>query len=205
MNYSSNNDYFLFAATNSLSIPTCLLAAILVLVLKLFKIAVYRLALYQVLAGLAYAVAELSQVTLIKYQTNADESLRICTAIAWFGMYFIWVKLIFTMWVTFHLFCFAVLHKNMKKLEALYVVTSLLVPSVIAIVPLTTESYGISRIDGCYIPAYANNVNYTLRLQAAVIERFVGYVSHGDKSNWYSLWEIKVPTNHRWRPVLEGP
>ena len=69
-----------------------------------------------------------------------------------------------TMWVTFHLFCFAVLHKNLKKLEVLYVVTSLLVPAVIACIPLITKTYGRNP-DGsvCYIYAF-NDV--------ASIERF---------------------------------
>ena len=62
------------------------------------------------------------------------------------------MKLLFTVWVTFHLFCFAVLHKNLQKLEALYVVTSLLVPAVIAAVPLTTHSYRNSQYNSyCYI------------------------------------------------------
>ena len=59
------------------------------------------------------------------------------------------------MWVVFHLFCFAVLHKNLKKLEVLYVVTSLLVPVVIAAVPLVTHSYGLNP-DGDVCNIYAN-------------------------------------------------
>ena len=46
------------------------------------------------------------------------------------------------MWVTLHLFCFAVLHKNLTKLEVLYVGTSLLVPVVIGCAPLITKTYG---------------------------------------------------------------
>ena len=59
------------------------------------------------------------------------------------------MKLLFTMWVAFHLFCFGVFHKNLKKLEVLYVVTSLLVPAVIACVPLTTNTYALSG--WCYL------------------------------------------------------
>ena len=70
------------------------------------------------------------------------------------------------MWVTFHLFCFAVLHKNLMKLEVLYmyVVTSLLVPAVIACVPLITNTYGRSP-DGAYCYIYVKN-------DVAFIERF---------------------------------
>ena len=79
----------------------------------------------------------------------------ICTAFGFLALYTEWIKLLFTMWVTFHLFCFAVLHKNLKKLEVLYVVTSLLLPAFIATVPLITDTYGLDPGGyTCYI--YAN-------------------------------------------------
>ena len=70
--------------------------------------------------------------------------MSICVAVGWMILYAEWMKLLFTIWVTFHLFCFGVLHKNLKKLEVLYVVTSLLVPALIAIVPLVTHAYGLN-------------------------------------------------------------
>ena len=175
MNYSSSfsSDDILFSATNSVSVLVCLLAAILVFSLKLYKRVVYRLALYQVLAALAIALVELSQIFMVSYRNEDFPPLyaeRACVAIACLGLYTLWVKLFFTTWVSFHLFCLAVLGKNMKKLELLYVVTSLLVPFTIAVVPLITHSYGFSKIDGCSIPAYS--ANNTLWLRIAVIERF---------------------------------
>ncbi|KAL5509126.1 hypothetical protein EMCRGX_G004428 [Ephydatia muelleri] len=175
MNYSSSfsSDDVLFSATNSISVLVCLLAAILVFTLKLYKRVVYRLALYQVLAALAIALVELSQIFMVSYRNEDFPPLYAegaCVAIACLGLYTLWVKLFFTTWVSFHLFCLAVLGKNMKKLELLYVVTSLLVPFTIAVVPLITHSYGFSKIDGCSIPAYS--ANNTLWLRIAAIERF---------------------------------
>lgn len=163
MNSSNDDDSDKYMVINTVSVFVCLLAAILVFVLRLYKKIVYRLALYQVLAALMIALAQLFQVLIGNSKYD-----RVCIALAWFGMYFQWVKLLFTVWVTFHLFCFAILHKNLKKLEVFYVVTSLLVPILIAAVPLITHSYGYSSIDSCYIPAYAGNVT----LNNAVIERF---------------------------------
>ena len=162
----------LLSGINSFSVLVCLIAVVWVFISKLYISAVYRLALYQVLAALAYAVVELLQLPVLAYSTDSDQRDRACKAIGWLSMYCIWVKLLFTMWVTFHLFFFAVLHKDMKKFEALYVVTSLLIPALIAAVPLTVPiaSYGYSPVDGCYIPAY--NGNYTARIQDAAIERF---------------------------------
>ena len=148
-------DHASFAVTNGVSVLVCLLAAILVLCLKLYKLLVYRLALYQVLSALALASVGAMQVVLIDYDQSPLIYGRICTAIGFLVVYTEWSKLLFTMWVIFHLFCFAVLHRNLKKLEVLYVVTSLLVPVVIAIVPLVTHSYGLNP-DGDICNIYAN-------------------------------------------------
>ena len=151
------------AVANCVSALVCLLAAILVLCLRLYKNLVYRLALYQVLSALALASVCVMQVMFINYDESPNIYDRICTVFGFLSLYTEWMKLLFTMWVTFHLFCFAVLHKNLKKLEVLYVVTSILVPALIAAVPLVTHTYGL-RPDGntCYI--YANE-------SAAFIER----------------------------------
>ena len=169
MNSSDDGDSANYVVINSVSVFVCLLAAILVFVLRLHNKIVYRLALYQVLAGFILSLAQLLQV-VIGISKSVDSQLydRLCIALGWFGMYSQWVKLLFTVWVTFHLFCFAILHKNLRKLEVLYVVSSLLVPILIAAVPLITHSYGYSSVDGCYIPAYAGNAT----LNDAIIERF---------------------------------
>ena len=129
---NSTEDNFLsydiaFTALNFVSVCVCTLAAILVFVLKLHRKVVYRLSLYQVLASLAFAAVEVLQIISADRKKIAAFSLA-CTVIAALVLYLRWVKLLFTMWVTFHLFCFAVFYKNLKKLEGLYVVTSLLIP-----------------------------------------------------------------------------
>ena len=139
MNLTSGNVTsfdILFTTVNSVSVLVCLLAAILVIILKLYKKLVYRLALYQVLSSLIFAIVEVFEIIFINYSQRPDVYGRVCTAIGWFSVYTRWIKLLFTMWVAVHLFCFGVFHKNLKRLELLYVVTSLLVPAVIAAVPL---------------------------------------------------------------------
>ena len=156
VNSSATNifNHVAFAVANGVSVVVCLLAAILILRLKLHKKLVYRLALYQVLSALVTASVGAMQVVVINYDESKTIYVRICTAIGLLQVYTQWMKLLFTMWVTFHLFCFAVFHKNLKKLEVLYVVTSLLVPTLIASVPLLTHAYGPSSNGICYI--YAN-------------------------------------------------
>ncbi|KAL5509158.1 hypothetical protein EMCRGX_G004468 [Ephydatia muelleri] len=152
---TSISNHAVLAVTNGVSVLVCLLAAILLCCLKLYKKLVYRLALYQVLSALALASVGAMQVVFINYDESPNMYGRVCIAIGFLWLYSQWTKLLFTMWVTFHLFCLAVLHKNLKKLEVLYVVTSLLVPALIVAVPLITHTYGLSPGgNACYI--YAN-------------------------------------------------
>ena len=164
--YNVTSYEVIFTALNVASLLVCLLAAILVFALKLHRTVVYRLALYQVLSSLCLALVEALQIIFVNYNTNKQVYGRVCTTFGWLLTYSEWMKLLFTMWVTFHLFCFAVLHKNLKKLEVLYVVTSLLVPAVIASVPLITHSYGLSPTGPCYIYVTNDSNHY------ATIERF---------------------------------
>ena len=177
MNASSDDTSadIIFSATNALSVPVCILAAILVVCLKLHRATVYRLALYQVLASLDVATIQLLEIIFVKYQDEPwpwreAYARRLCIAMAWLQLYSFWLKILFTTWVTFHLFCFGVFHRNMKKLEVLYVMTSLLVPALVCAIPLVTHTYGFSPVDGCYIPIYEKN--NTVELKVSVAEKF---------------------------------
>ena len=175
---ASNDDRsadIIFSATNVLSVPVCILAAILVLCFKLHRTTVYRLALYQVLASLDVATIQLLEIIFVAYEDEPwpwpeVHARRLCIAMAWLQLYSIWLKILFTVWVTFHLFCLGVLHRNMEKLEVMYVATSLLVPVLVCAIPLVTHTYGFSPVDGCYIPIYEKN--NTVELKVSVAEKF---------------------------------
>ena len=53
-----------------------------------------------------------------------------------------WMKLVFTVWVTIHVFVYSACLKNMEKLEVLYVLSSILIGLAIGAVPLFTDTYG---------------------------------------------------------------
>ena len=153
----------IITGTNSASVLVCLLAAFLVYHLRLYRTVVYRLALYQVLASLAFATVEVFQIIFVNYSKAPEVYDRACMAIGWLIMYSLWVKIFFMTWVTFHLFYFAVLQKNLKKFEVLYVATSLLIPALIASIPLTTRTYGLNKYGFCFLNDTAS---------VATIERF---------------------------------
>ena len=197
-----------FAIINGASVLVCLLAAILVFGLKLYKKLVYRLSLYQVLASLAFSTVETLQIIFIGYDNNPQVYAGVCRAIGWFGMYTRWVKVLFTMWVAFHLFCFAVLHKNLTKLEVLYVVTSLLIPAVIAMVPLTTHTYGLSHLQSyCsiysyngsgHIPLYERLAIWDIPAMIILIVSSAAMVVMVIKLSYKTCWKS------RYEPITEG-
>ena len=156
---STSRARIIFSTITCVSLLACLLAAILVFGLRLHRKVVYRLALYQVLSSLALSVVWLfTNIDYFRYNDDPYAYGHFCLALGWFDLYCEWMKLLFTMWVTFHLFCFAVLHKNLKRLEVLYVVTSLVIPAVIASVPLTNHTYASTGI--CYISGPANDSHH---------------------------------------------
>ena len=89
-------NHAIFAGTNGVSVLVCVLAAILVLCLKLYKTFVYRMALYQVLSALAVAFVETMQVVFINYDKSPNSYRHDCIAIGFLVQYTIWVKLLFT-------------------------------------------------------------------------------------------------------------
>ena len=157
------------SSTNAASAVVCLLAVTLVCVLKLYKKLVYRLALYQVLSALVYAGQFVGQAVFVRYSVP-----DLCIAFAYFNFYALYMKILFTVWVTFHLFCYTVFQKNLRKLEPLYIAMSLLAPAVIASLPLATHTYGMAG-SWCSIQEWQDNCP-SKTLVAGVIEQFVlGY------------------------------
>lgn len=138
----------------------CVPVVLLVLVLKLYKQLVYRLALYLVLSALTFSAATVLHVAQIPFlqRSNYTFNAHLCQAAAFLTTYTLWTKVLFMLCVTVHLFTYSVFFKNFKKLEAAYVAMSLIVPLLVSAVPLATGSYGpvgewcwiASRKDNCF-------------------------------------------------------
>ena len=113
---------------------------------ELYVLFAYRLALYHVITGLLSGMAcVLEAVSILYYdRPDSDDPPSACIAIAFTIQYCVWMKLCFTFWVTFHLFSYAVCYRNLKRLELLYVLTSLIIPMIVSVIPLATGSYGLA-------------------------------------------------------------
>lgn len=179
LNSSCNDSFYkvpliIIGSMNGVAAFACLIAAISLCALKLHNKSVYRLILYQVLAGLGLSAVFVGQLFLIKYNelsTVVEGAYNgLCTAFAFFLTYTEWVKLVFTVWVTFHLFCFAVFFINLRsRFEPMYVVTSMLIPAIISCVPLATGKYGPAEL-WCWIKDW--DCHSSTRDSAAIIEQF---------------------------------
>lgn len=123
------------APVSGVSLLLCLLAIILVFILKLYKILVYRLALYQVLGAIGF-----STIWIIIAAGNIDYRSFPSIAFEAILMGTTFLKLILTVWISIHLCALAVFHRNLRRLELLYVASSLLVPLLITVGLLVTNA-----------------------------------------------------------------
>ena len=158
------------SASNGISVLVCFAALVLVCALRLYKVAVYRLSLYQVLTALAFSIVSTIQVMMVDYDTDVDVYSRVCIVMAYAFTCIALSKLMFSLWVTFHLVSFAVCQKNLKRLEVLYVMSSLVIPALVAVVPFTTDTYGLSG-SWCWIETWKGNCPNETSLEG-VIEQF---------------------------------
>ena len=78
-------------STNGIACFVCLMAVILVFIMKLYNKPIYRLALYQVLAGFSLAAAYVGQIFLVKHNKlsteYADDYENLCVAFAFLVLY----------------------------------------------------------------------------------------------------------------------
>ena len=131
-------------STSAIAVLTCLATVIFVCVLKLHRILFYRLALYQVLSAMECTVVWITQAAYITHKLYLNSYYNGSTfgsyidldpkAVAVLGVLFVGSGFICTMltfWIAIHLFALAMFHKNLKRLEPLYVVSSVFIPMAI--------------------------------------------------------------------------
>ena len=92
----------------------CVIALGMALVLKLYKYAVHRLAMYQVMGALFFEVTCLLELAFIKYNGSNSFYHSFCSAVGFLIEYALLVKLMFTLCLTFHLFYFSVFHVSLN-------------------------------------------------------------------------------------------
>ena len=173
MNCSVNNStdvkvLVAMAATGLVAIVVCALGALLVTALKLYKVFTYRLALYQVLSGMASGAVCVLNAAFVNYYSDPEVYHPLCLVVAFLLQYSMWMKLLFTLWTTVHLFVFSMCFKNLKTLEPFYIGSALAFPALVSIVPFTTGSYGLAG-QWCWIVSLRENC----AVVSGTVEQFV--------------------------------
>ena len=155
--------------TAMISLTVCAIAASTALLLKLYKYFSYRLAIYQVMSSLFFSLAEILSLTLLDY--NGDEDYQIaCKVEAFLIEYTVWVKLLFTLCVSFHFFCLTVCLRNFENFEARYILISVLLPLLFTWIPFIDDLYGLAGA-WCWIKVWKDNCPSHHSLEG-IIEQF---------------------------------
>ena len=137
------------------SVLACTVALLLAFLLRLYKRFTYRLAMYQVVGSLSWessnvlSFSELSDPYSIFYHV-------MCKMVAFLLVFSMLMKLMFTLWLTFHLFCYVVFFKNFKNLEWLYITSSALLPLLVSWIPFVHSNYGVAG-GWCFIRETKDN------------------------------------------------
>ena len=155
---------YLDTAISAFTVLTAILAIGAALSLRLYNQFSYRLALYQIQSAFLRGSVNALQILFVNYYRNESVYKPLCITVSAMLQFSSWAELLFATWVTFHLFCFSVFFRNLKKLEILYVFSTLAASVVLSVIPIATQSYGIGEDGGCWFLHEANGGN---------IERFV--------------------------------
>ena len=134
-------EYPIYLPVSSISVLLCLATVVVVYKQRLHKTLVYRLATYQILSAMEFSIIWIIACISTFNSSLSDVKLAVLNAVL-MGSSFI--KLMFTVWISIHLFALAVFHKNLQRLERLYVMSSLLIPLAVTIVLMGTVSRGYS-------------------------------------------------------------
>lgn len=129
-------DFKVYLPISCFSVLLCLTAVGLVWRQKLHKILVYRLAMYQVLSAMEFSIMWIVSSMYIFLNLTYEVTMTLAKVLPVLLMGSSFIKLMFAVWISIHLFALAVFHKNLQRLERLYVVSSLLIPVVVTVVLL---------------------------------------------------------------------
>ncbi|KAL5481812.1 hypothetical protein EMCRGX_G022058 [Ephydatia muelleri] len=151
-----------FGCVSLVSMATCTAAIVMLVVLKLHTQVIYRLAGYQVLCAFFWNISTSLILTELRTDesgnsssvavsgANTTSSSLGCKIIGFLIVYAMWVKLLFALCLTVHLFSYAVCHVRMEKREWLYVIVSVFFPLLYTWVPFVTKDYGSNGV-WCFI------------------------------------------------------
>lgn len=157
------------------AIVVCLIAVAMALKFKLHNFFIHRLAIYQVFSAMLYSAVRIVEVIFINYDKNPSVYHPICVIEGFVLEYTLWIKLMFTFCLTFHLFCLSVFHIKLARLEVVYVLLSIFGPLLFTWVPFISINssgplYGVAGA-WCWIQNWKDD-NASIKLPQGEIEQY---------------------------------
>ena len=165
-----NTILIVLGSTGLVSFCSCVVALSLVFHFGLHKKSTYRLAMYQVLSALAYSFILMLSFFLLNHSSDSLPFAIFCKTRAFLTVYILWVNLLFTVSLTFHLFYLAVFLKNLEKMELSYILFSTLFPLLLSWIPFIHNNYGVAGA-WCWIRNWKGNCA-TQNYLEGIIEEF---------------------------------
>ena len=165
-----NHILMALSGTGLVSFIMCVITVSLVFWLRLHKHFIYRLAMYQVISSLFFSIAEILSLTLLNYNGDTFDQIS-CKIDAFLIEYLLWVKLLFTICLSFHFFGLAVCLKDFRKFELAYVLFSIICPLLFTWIPFIHNSYDIAGA-WCWIRNWKDNCA-TRHYIEGITEQFV--------------------------------
>ena len=122
----------------------CIFVICLIFLLKKHYFFIQRIILYHCLAALFRAVALITHFHRLKYNKASEISRILCSITGFLEQVSLWYLLVDYSVITFTLLMTAVFHKNVARLERLYVVLIFIFPLTFNWIPFINNTYGRS-------------------------------------------------------------
>ena len=140
----------IFGAGGMAAVAVSSVALALLVFFKLYRTFSERLVLYLLLSALFFSLV-LSAITITGVVVDLKEHLQtLCKALGFLFLYAMWLLLLFTIFIVFHLAALVFFYKPLHKWEAFFVLFSLIFPLLFLWIPFIRDLYGFSSLD-CFI------------------------------------------------------
>ena len=172
----------LSGANGTVSTVVCLISAFLLLFFRMWKTRTNRILLSFSLATSLISVSIMIQLIGVQVNYWNGEHHSLCSFKGFVQQYSVWVMLLSTLMVTFHLcgmacscfWCYKSLSN--KYLEIFYHIFPWTFPILIALIPLATDSYGVSG-PWCWIKVFNDNCSLNLASVGLIYGLWYGEVT----------------------------
>ena len=149
---------YVFGGVGIFSTLLCFIALLITCYYRLYKRFVHRLVIYQLFSAIIFSLVCSAQLSFLNYDYNDSSMMMkaLCGTVGFLLSVTVGTKFLITFWLTFYLFMFAIFSKDLRRLELLYVITSIGIPLLFDWIPFVNGLYGVAGA-WCWIKNWKGN------------------------------------------------